>query len=262
MSIGLGNQHGLPGISTKQESIERQVWFGRWEHQLQDPFPKIGSAAVDAGSTPTTALRAGLVMAKKDSDGLWYEYDPNQTDGREFAQGVLAHSLSMLGPTGAVENKSGVVMVGGMLLAAQLVGLDANARIQLSERFLFDDDYPGKGWLGPHKREVEKSANYTVVAADNMNEFVAAGGTGVNFTLPAIATGYRFFFRNQVDQNMTVTSAEGTNIVALHNASASSVAFSTTSEKIGGAFLVRSNEQGTKWIVENRSAGANTITVA
>ena len=48
----------------------------------------------------------------------------------------------------------------------------------------------------------------------------------------------------------------------LNNAVANSVAFSTGSQKIGGAFMVYSNPAGTKWIVINESAGSNTITVA
>lgn len=263
MSVGLGNQHGLPGISAKRESAERQVWTGRWEDQIVDPFPKIGGAAVDAGSSPTTALRAGLVMAKKDSDSLWYEYDPTATDGREQAQGVLYHGLSMLGPDGAAEDKSGNILVGGYLKASQLVGLDSLARQQLSARFIFDDDFAGRGWLGPHLREIEKTASYTVVAADNMSCIVQSGSSGaVTFTLPAIGKGYRFVFRNQDDQNMIVASAEGDNMVTTNDAAADSVAFQTSSQKIGGAVLIYSNEQGDKWIVENRSAGANTITAA
>jgi hypothetical protein len=61
---------------------------------------------------------------------------------------------------------------------------------------------------------------------------------------------------------VTVASSEGSNLVALNNASASSVAFSTGSGKIGGGFRIYSNPAGTKWFVENASAGSNTITVA
>lgn len=260
MSVGLGNQHGLPGISAKIESSENQVWTGRWEDQVVEPFPKIDSTAVDAGSTPTSSLRAGLIMAKGDSDGLWYEYDPTATDGREVARGVLYHGLSMLGPDGSVEDKSGNILVGGYLKSANLYGLDSLARQQLSARFIFDDDFSGRSWLGPHLREIEKAANYTVVAADNMSCFVATAAAV--FTLPAIGPGYRFLFRNQADADMGVASAEGDNMVAIDDASADSVTFSTSSQKIGGAVLIYSNEQGDKWIVENRSAGANTITVA
>jgi hypothetical protein len=61
---------------------------------------------------------------------------------------------------------------------------------------------------------------------------------------------------------MIVASAEGTNMVALNNLSATSVAFQTGSGLIGGGFMIYSNPAGNKWIVQNISAGSNTITVA
>lgn len=259
--MSLYNLNALPGFQAQVQSTENQVWFGHENMRIFDAFPVIGSAAVDAGNTLTTTLRNGLVMAKKTSDGLWYEYDPTQVDGREVARGVLIQSLSMMNiVTGVVDKKNGRILVGGNLKASALVGLDSGARRQMASSFKFDDDFSGRNWGGGFLRELPKAANYTVVAADNHTEFVATAAAV--FTLPAIGKGYRFKFRNQADANMQVSSAEGTNVVALHNASASSVAFSTANQKIGGAVVVYSNKAGDKWITENASAGANTITVA
>lgn len=259
--MSLLNLNALPGFQPLAQSEENQVWFGHENLRLFDPLPVIGAAAVDAANTPTTTLRNGLVLAKKTADGLWYEYDPTQTDGREVAAGVLIQSLSMLNiVTGVVSNKNGRILVGGLLKASALIGLDRGARRQLASRFTFDDDFAGADWGGGFKRELAKAANYAVVAADNNTEFVATAAAV--FTLPAIGKGYRFKFRNQADTNMGVASAEGTNMVALNNAGASSVTFSTAGQKIGGAVIVYSNKAGDKWIVENASAGANTITVA
>ena len=82
------------------------------------------------------------------------------------------------------------------------------------------------------------------------------------FTLPALANGYKFGFRVQADQTITVASAAGDDMVAFNDASADSVAFSTGGAKVGGLVVVYTNPAGTKWIVEDHSAGANTITVA
>lgn len=110
--------------------------------------------------------------------------------------------------------------------------------------------------------EVIKTTDYTVVAADNGKLFTNEGAAGaVNFTLPTVAAGYRFWFKSVADQNLTVTGAAGT-VIALNNAAATSVAFSTASQKIGGGFMVESNAAGTKWRVQTFSAGANTVTVA
>ena len=104
---------------------------------------------------------------------------------------------------------------------------------------------------------VAKTASYAVLAADSGKTFTTTGAIGaVEFTLPAVAAGLNFTFCNTVDQNMTVTATD--KIVALHNAAADGVAYSTASEKIGGVFHVVCD--GTKWLVS--SPCANTVTVA
>src|SRR5262249_35428768 len=97
----------------------------------------------------------------------------------------------------------------------------------------------------------------------NLSHFDTTGATGeVDFTLPAIANGYFFGFTNMVAQILKVISSEGTNIVALNNASATSVAFATGGQQIGAGFHVYSNPAATKWFVETASAGTATVTVA
>lgn len=261
--VGIQSALGAgPGIHAKYESQEAQIWWGHENLRIFAPMPAIASTAVDSGNTPTTRLRAGLVMAQITATGLWADYDPTKTNGQEVARGVLMRGLTMIDASGSAIQKQGVILIGGLLKTVDLIGLDGTARQQLAKAFVFDDDIAGRGWGGAFLREQTKTENYTVVAADNMTEFVAAGTGAVTFTLPALAKGLRFKFRNQVDENMTVASAEAGNIVAMHNAAADSVAFSTASGKIGGAVIVYSNAAGDKWIVENASAGANTITVA
>ena len=160
----------------------------------------------------------------------------------------------------------GYVCVGGPVKASALIGLDYVARSQMRGRFLFDDDLDGH-WSQfgpPYQKEGAKTANYTVVAADAGTLFTTTGATGaVTFTLPALAAGLGpFGFLNVVDQNMTVASAAGDDIVALNDASADSLAFSTANQKIGGHLVFFCNAAGTKWYAINRSVGANTITVA
>ncbi len=256
----LYNTNALPGFQALAQSEENQVWTGHENLRLFDPLSVIGSAAVDSTNTPTTTLRNGLVLGKKTSDGLFYQYDPTATDGTEVACAVLIQSLSMLNPaTYVAQNKNGRILIGGMLRASLLIGLDAGARRQMAQRFIFDDDIPGRDWGGGFLREQSKAANYPVVAADNNTEFVATAA--VVFTLPAIGKGYRFKFRQEANAALTITSAEGTNIMALNNAGASSAAFSTAAMMIGAGAVVYSNKAGTKWIFENRSAGTATVTL-
>lgn len=108
-----------------------------------------------------------------------------------------------------------------------------------------------------------KTADYTLTAADSGGVFTTTGAAGaVNFSLPAVATstGFTYSFVNTVDQNMTITAPAGT-LVALNNASATSIAWSTAGEKIGASCTVICD--GSKWLLQNHLvAEAQTVTVA
>jgi len=119
--------------------------------------------------------------------------------------------------------------------------------------------YPNANML-----ESAKTANYTVLTTDNGTLFTNTGASGaVVFTLPTLAAGLVYEFLVTADQSVTVASAAGDDMVVFNDATADSVAFSTSSEKIGGSLLIFSNSAGTKWYVNQVSAGsAHTLTVA
>jgi len=252
----------VPGLTTSRETYEAEY---RWGSQYQGIFANalIDGATVDSGNSPTHELRPGLLLGQIISTGKWKQYSPTATDGSEVANGVLIEGLRMQDFSGANVDRFYAILVGGPVQATKLLNLDLNARQQM-DKFFFDDIFAlmGNHWY-PWKRFQSKSQSYTLVANDNFSHFNNVGAIGaITFTLPPIANGYLFMFHVQVDQNMIVASSEGANMIALNNASANSVAFQTGSAKIGGSFHIYSNSAGTKWIVENSSAGANTITVA
>lgn len=252
----------VPGLTTSRETYESEF---RWGSQYQGVFANalIDGATVDSGNSPTYVLRPGLLLGQVISTGKYKQYSPSATDGTEVACAVLIESLRMQDFTGTNVDKFYAVLVGGPVRASKLINLDLQARAQM-DKFIFDDIFQMQGnhWF-PWKRFVSKTADYTVVANDNFTLFDNVGASGaVTFTLPTLANGYFFGFRVQADQNVTVASAAGDDMIAFNDASADSVAFSTSGEKIGGMVVVYSNPGATKWIVENRSAGANTVTVA
>lgn len=255
--------YGLfPGLTTARETYEAEF---RWGSQFQGVFANavIDGSTADSGNTPTYELRPGLLLGQIISSGKYKQYSPTAIDGSEVASAVLIEALRTQSFEGVATDRFYAVLVGGPVQAAKLLNLDLMARQQM-DNFIFDDIFamPGNHWF-PWKRFQSKTAAYSVVANDNFSLFDNVGATGaITFTLPALANGYLFGFRVQADQTITIASAEGTNMIALNNVSASSVAFSTGSQKIGGMVYVYTNPAGTKWIVENASAGTNTITVA
>jgi len=255
------------GAGAAVETFEQAFTWGPVRQFVWAGGNSIYSGALDPTNTPTTNLRQGLVMGIVTSTEQWTNYNPAATDGSQVAVGVLTVGLVMLDfITQTAQTKMFGMMVGGQVQASKLIGLDLMARAQMSPRFLFDDFINGispTNYRFPWTNFVSKTASYSVVASDNFTLFDNTGATGaITFTLPAIANGYCFAFRVQADQNVIVASAEGANMIALNNAVANSVAFSTGSQKIGGQVIVYSNPGATKWIVETASAGANTVTVA
>ncbi len=117
--------------------------------------------------------------------------------------------------------------------------------------------------------EFAKTADYSVKSSDNGKLLTNAGAnSAVNFTLPSITNaGYYYGFLVVAGFQVTVTSAEGNNILWFNNAGASSLSFNTANGLIGGWLDLMTNVAGTKWYVTNRSAspnasGGNVVTVS
>ncbi len=255
---GFGN---VPGIGSTVETYESAPTWARHSFLLWAPA-QIYSGTLDPTNTPTTTIRPGLVMGIITATGLWTNYSPTATDGSQVAQGVLGVGLPMIDPfTNTAQTKVWGMIVGGPVQSAKLIGLDAQARADMSPRFIFDDNYLGNTAF-PVQKFVTKTADYTVLTTDNLTAFDNRGAIGaVNFTLPAIANGLSYNFRVVADQSVTATSTEGDNIEAFNDAAADSVAFSTGGAKVGGEFQIYSTPYLT-WRVRTLSAGANTVTVA
>ena len=254
--MSLLNLQNLPGIDAAIESVENEFGWGP-----NGPAVVIGgtmdSAAVDSTNSPTTLLRRGLVVGRITSSSYFSHYDPTETDGSQEPIGILWQTINMYDPnTGAVRNKEAVVQLWGNVKPGSLYGFDEYARSRLKEPFLFDD------LRRPHDlfKPVSKTADYTVLSTDNGTHFFASGAN-INFTLPAIALnrGYRFRFTMISDHNLTVTAPSG-KLVTFNNATATSVAFSTSGNKIGASVEIVGLPDSTKYLALPH--GANTMTVA
>jgi hypothetical protein len=250
----------IPGFSTAYETYENHFRWGRdWAGLIVGVL--LDGTARDAGSSPTTVLRPGLVLGQIAASGTWRDYGANNTDGSDQAGAVLLSSFRMTDLDANNVQRFVWVLVGGPVKAARMFGLDEQARATMAGRFVFDDrNYVQNKY--PFTRTIAKTANYTVVAADTGTLFTTTGAGGaVTFTLPAIAASKGMFFRfmNTVDQNMTVTAPAG-KLVAFNNASATSVSLQTGGGKIGSGFDIVADEASGKWLA--LPIGAGTVTVA
>lgn len=251
--------YGLPpGLTTARETYEAEF---RWGSQFQGVITNalIDGATIDSGNSPTYELRPGLLLGQNLSTGKYTNYSATATNGSEVASAVLLEAIRMQDFMGNNQDRFYGVLVGGPIQAAKIIGLDLNARQQM-DKFIFDDSsgfgsIPGNHWF-PWKRQITKTANYTILSTDNFTLFDNTGAGGeVDLTLPAIANGYCFALRCQAAQVFKFISNEGSNIVA---ATATNSSVSVTA--IGGFIVLFSNPAGTKWIMAD--LGNQTITAA
>lgn len=266
----IATHNALPGITTLSQTSEKEIQFSKVGERFYHPNI-IASTAVDAGNTPTTTLRAGLIMGRITSSKLLKEWNPDGTDGSELIAGILMEDQKMLDYLGSVEVKgSSPILAAGCVKAAQLLiegtvftssAAEQHARTLMKSRFVFDDDLVMKVPFWTMTRELIVTGDTTVTAAQNGTLFVVSGGTGVTFTLPTPTDGLTYEFINLDDQNMAVASA-GSNddIVFKNDTGADSLTFSTMSEKKGARLRVRYSGVVSKWFVENLSTC--TVTVA
>jgi hypothetical protein len=254
-------QFGVPGSGAAVTSTHRQILFGRpQEREVLDTGAFVSSTARDAGNTPTTVLRAGLLMGVITASGKWAEWNPDGSDGTEVLQGILAEEIVMTDILGTAVDRDAPVILSGPVKADMLLvegtALVGDTDEYLARRLLANmgfrlSDDPAKTKAGLTPRYSTKITDYTVVAADNGTTFFATTADA-DFTLPAIKAGLEFEFIRASDHEMAVISAEGDNLVVGNDLSADSVTFTTASEQIGARVKVKGVYLGTtlKWLVE------------
>ena len=250
-----------PGFQTAIEAQESEVlWSGRrGQDQVATKKITLVNSASDSGNTPATTIRGGNALGIADSTGKVNLYSPDANDGRQIAVGILEHNQDML-VNGTATDRLTQMLVHGLVRDSELIGLDPLAKQQLGMRFLFDRETSPQAGALMHPRGIyRKSANYTVTATDNGLLFLATAA--VTFTLPTKQNGLAFRFAQTADFSLVISGSA--DIIAKGNAAASSVTFSTASEKIGSHVLVECIYVGTstlKWLVTN--LGGTTPTVA
>lgn len=252
---------GVPGMGGISSTYENEVLWGGDESKGLALFKSAvySSTIRDAGNTPTTVIRPGLIVGNITATGKLAEWNADLADGTQDIAGILINEIRATDWDGVAVDRVYRTLVRGPIKAKSLLIEGAafvghlheyQARRQLQGAdFLFDDDPFGyKGGSGGRFRSV--AVNTTVSANDNGTTFLATAATV--FTLPTIMPGLEFDFINTAATNMSVASSEGDNVIVGNDASADSVAFATGGQLIGARLRVKSLYVGTalKWVLE------------
>lgn len=113
---------GIPGHTEARYSQDREIlWGSPQERQVLRTGAVIDSTAVDAGSSPTTVLRRGLLLGKVTATGNLKQYDSAAVDGTEDVYGVLDVELNMLDNLGQAIDRDAPVIVNAPLKSEMLL---------------------------------------------------------------------------------------------------------------------------------------------
>ncbi len=254
-----------PGMGALAETTEYEIIWGseRGQGQVLEQNANYDGAMRDAGNTPTTVIRAGLLMAKVTSTGRIIEWDASRaaadTDGRQDIFGIVPYELRAQDFDATNQNRVAGIIVRAPLKAGQLL-IEGTALIGDTDEFLarrqlwamgciLDDDTNGH-LAGAATRYIEKITDYTIVAADNGTVFMSTTAD-TDYTLPTLVPGLSFGFVQTADFQLTVTSAGSLDdIIGANDASLDQVQFTTGGEQIGARMYFQSVYVGTtlKWV--------------
>lgn len=87
---------------------------------------------VAADSNGDKILRAGTVLGRITASGQYGPYDDAAGDGRDVAVGILLTTVNLRHGDAVV-----AMMDSGVVHEARLIGLDANAKADLANHFIF-----------------------------------------------------------------------------------------------------------------------------
>lgn len=254
----------IPGVGTAKSVTESEILWGA-DHARNATLYKdavYSGAARDAGSTPTSVLRPGLILGIVDSTGEYEEWDADASDGTQNIAGVVDTELRTTDFDGTSADRMFRVLVGRAPIKArkmliQGVALIGHTDEYLARRqlvaagFVFDDDPFGyKAGRGDRVATVTGTTD-ALTAAENGTTLFYNNAASVTVTLPTILPGLEYTVVRVADEEFIVASAAGDDIVFGNDLSGDSVTVTTAGEQIGASYTIRSVYVGTalKWLI-------------
>lgn len=272
---------GKPGQGAAAFTSEREIVAQGFDaNQFLFKSVVISGTTRDAGNTPTTVLRPGLLLGRIDATGEYEQWDADAATGVQNMAGVLWKELRAQDFDATNTDRVFTILVGRGVLRADMLLVQGVAlighideylaRAQLAgANFQLDDDpFNYKGGSGSSRMATVTGTTDTLTAAENGTTLLYNNAASVTVTLPAIAPGLSFNLIRAGDEEFIIVSAEGDNVIVGNDLSADGVTFTTASEHLGATVRVESVYVGTtlKWRIYLPyvpfNTGVNTLTFA
>ena len=278
MSGGMGGW-GTPGIGSERTITESELLWGADQARNAALWLSgvVSGAARDAGNTPTTVLRPGLLLAKLDTGGEYEEWDADASDGTQDIYGVLDTELRAQDFDATDQDRVFRILTARAPLKARKLLIQGSAFIghvdeYLARRqlhaagFVLDDDpFSYKAGAGNRIARVTGTTD-TLTADENGKLLIYSNAASVTVTLPAIKAGLIYDILREGDEELVVVSPTADNVIVGNDLSADGVTFTTASEHMGAQVRVESIYVNTtlKWRMTLPyvpfNTGLNTLT--
>lgn len=265
----------VPGQGAAVFTTEREIIAQGFEsQQVFFKSAVIDGASRDAGNSPTTVLRPGLLLGKITTSGKYTQWSAIATDGSQFVAGILWKELRAQDFDANNTDRAFTIIVSNALLQASQLLVKGVALTSATDEYLarrqlhaagcrMDDDPVGyKAGVG-FRFETQTGTTHTVTAGDNGKTFAYSNVAAVAVTLPTIVPGLEYDFIRTADEEIVVASAEGDNMIIGNDLSADSITFTTASQQIGARVRIKSIYVGStlKWLPEVLGTPFGTGTV-
>jgi hypothetical protein len=270
-----GGNFQVPGIESALKTVDNIFYFGRYEDQVWTQGI-IDDTARDAGNTVTTVLRPGLMLGQIAATGKLKEWNPTGTDGSQYIYGILGVAIEVSANGTDTDRYVGQIMYAGHVKSARVIepgqatlglsGEDWQFAImsQTQGRIRFDDYLHWDAMPQVKTRLLAVAdtagAGITLTGADVGKLIVTRGSAAQAVTLPDPKVGYQFEILSTTDQNLTILTASGSNVILVNDLAGDGVVFSTAANKIGARarFTAINIPSGVFYVVTN--TGGTTMT--
>ena len=251
----------VPGMGVLVETTEYEIIWGseRGQGQVLEQNGNYSGTMRDAINSPTTVIRAGMLMGKITSGEELLEWSAIATDGSQNIFGIVPYELRAQDFDATDQDRVAGIIVRAPLKAAQLLIEGTNlvgdtdeflARRQLHAMgCILDDDTNGNLAGAATRYERVTGTTDTLTASQNGLKLFYSNAASVTVTLPALIPGLIYDLVREGDEEFIVASAAGDDVIVGDDLSADSVTFTTANEHMGAWVRVESLYMGTtlKW---------------
>lgn len=254
---------GYSGVGAAIASISRELLWH--DHVVVAQDKTYSSAILDAGNTPTTDIRAGLLLGAVTASGELEEWDADATDGTQNLVGVNPHTFRTLDWDGTAQDrdvpggrivraglKASSLLIQGTALTDHVDEFLAREALAAMGCILDDDPMNWKaGSMAPPRYATVTGTTDTLTEAENGSVISYSNAASVTVTLPPIHPGLEYTLIRSGDEEFIVASGEGDNIVGINDLSRDSITFTTATEHLGVVVHVKGIYVGTtpKWLM-------------